>query len=124
MEETSFAEEISREAYSFAYLDKLRRLIEKETDTPIAVLLDRFFTCPHLATGDSRQIAGALWQELDEIREPVALIGDWMEKQDEETLNKLIHPLSEAGLVDRPVSEEEALRELDALSLEEFLELL
>ena len=124
MEETSFAEEISMEVYGFAYLEKIQRLIEKEIHTPVAVLLDRYFASPHLATGDSRQIAGALWEELDEIKSPVALVEGWLEKRDEESLKKMIYPVSEEGLVDQSVSEEEQRKELEDLSLEEFLELL
>lgn len=124
MEESSFAEEISKEAYSFAYLEKLRQLIEKEIHMPIAVLLDRYFASPHLATGDSRQIAAALWEELDEIKSPVVLVEGWLEKRDEESLKKMIYPFSEEELVDQPVSEEEQLKELEDLSLEEFLGLL
>ena len=124
MEETSFAEEISREAYGSAYLEKLQQLIEKEIHTPVAVLLDRYFASPHLATGDSRQIAGALWQELEEIKGPVELVEGWLEKRDEESVKKMIYPLSEEGLVDQPVSEEKQRKELEALSLEEFLGLL
>jgi hypothetical protein len=124
MEETSFAEEISREAYGSAYLEKLQQLIEKEIHTPVAFLLDKYFASPHLATGNSRQIAGALWQELDEIKGPVELVEGWLEKRDEESVEKMIYPLSEEGLVDQPVSEEEQRKELEDLSLEEFLELL
>jgi hypothetical protein len=105
-------------------LKKLQRLIEKEIHTPVAVLLDRYFASPHLATGDSRQIARALWQELDEIKEPVALVEGWLEKGDEESVKKMIYPVSEEGLVDQHVSEEDQLKELENLSLEEFLELL
>ena len=124
IEETSFAEEISGEAYGSAYLEKLQQLIEKEIHTPVAVLLDRYFASPHLATGDSRQIAGALWQELDEIKNPVALVEGWLEKRDKESLKKMIYPFSEEGFVDQPVSEEEQRKELEDLSLEGFLELL
>ena len=124
IEETSFAEEISRAAYASAYLEKLQRLIEKEIHIPVAALLDRYFASPHLATGDSRQIAGALWQELDEIKDPVALVEGWLEKRDEESVKKMIYPVSEEGLVDQLVSEEEQHKELEDLSLEEFLELL
>ena len=124
IEETSFSEEISREAYAFAYLEKLQRLLEKEIHTPIAVLLDRYFASPHLATGDSRQIARALWQELDEIRDPVTLVEGWLEKRDEESVKKMVDPVSEEGLVDQPVSEEVQRKELEDLTLEEFLELL
>ena len=124
MEETSFAEEISKEAYAFAYLEKLGRLIEKEIHTPVAVLLDRYFSSPHLAAGDSRQMARALWEELDEIRDPVVLVEGWLEKRDEASVKKMIHPVTEEELVDQPVSEEEQRKELEDLSLEEFLELL
>ena len=124
LEETSFAEKISKESYAFAYLEKLRRLIEKEIHTPVAVLLDRYFASPHLASGDSRQIARALWEELDEIKDPVTLVEGWLEKRDEESVKKMIFPVSEEGLVDQPVSEEEQRKELEDLSLEEFLELL
>jgi hypothetical protein len=124
IEETSFSEEISREAYTSAYLEKLRRLIEKEIHTPIAVLLDRYFASPQLATGDSRQIAHALWQELDEIKDPVTLVEGWLEKRDEESIKKMIDSVSEEGLVDQTINEEEQRMELENLSLEEFLELL
>jgi len=124
VKKTSFAEEISGEAYGSAYLEKLQHLIEKEIYTPVAVLLDRYFASPQLATGNSRQIAGALWQELDEIKSPVALVEGWLEKRDEESVKKMIRPFSEKGLADQSVSEEEQLRELEDLSLEEFLELL
>ena len=124
IEETSFKGEISREAYAFSYLEKLQRLIEKEIHTPIAVLLDRYFASPNLATGDSRQIARALWRELDEIKAPVALVEGWLEKRDEESVKKMIDSVSGKGLVDRPVSEEEERKELEDLSLEGFLALL
>jgi hypothetical protein len=124
LEEASFAEEISKDVYGFAYLEKLQRLIQKEIHIPIAVLLDRYFASPHLATGNSRQIASALWQELDEIRSPVALVGDWLEKRNEVSVNMMIQPVLKEGIVDQPVNKEEQHRELQNLSLEEFLELL
>lgn len=124
IEETSFEGEISREAYAFAYLEKLQRLIEKEIHTPVAVLLDRYFASPNLATGDSRRIARALWRELDEIKAPVTLVECWLEKRDEESVKKMIDSVSEEGLVNQPVSEEEERKELEDLSLEGFLELL
>ena len=124
IEENSSEGEISREAYAFAYLEKLQRLIEKEIHTPVAVLLDRYFASPNLATGDSRQIARALWQELDEIKAPVALVEGWLEKRDEESVKRMIDSVSDEGLVDQPVSEEEERKELEGLSLEKFLGLL
>lgn len=124
LEEASFEEEISKETYGSAYLEKLQQLIETEINTPIAVLLDRFFSSPHLSAGDSRQIVVALWEELDEIKSPVALVGDWLEKRDEGALNRMIHPVSKEELVDQPISEEEQVKELEELSFEDFLELL
>ena len=124
IEEANFSEEISKEVYAFAYLEKLQLLIEKEIHTPVAVLLDRFFASPHLATCDSRQIARALWQELDEIKDPVSLVEGWLQNRDEESVKNMLYSVSEEGLVDQPVSEEEQYKELENLSLEEFLELL
>ncbi len=115
---------MSEEVYRFAYLGKLERLIEKEIHTPIAVLLDRFFTAPHLAAGNPMQITEAMWRELEEIRRPVQLVTEWLEKQDEETLNKLVHPVAQKELDKPPVSEAEQNNELEELSLGEFLELL
>ena len=115
---------ISGDAYRFAYLEKLERLIEKEINIPVAVILDRFFTAPHLAAGNPRQIAEALWRELEEVRMPVQQVTQWLEKQDEESRDNLIHPVAQKALENSPVSEAEQNRELEELSLEEFLELL
>jgi hypothetical protein len=116
--------EMSEELYRFAYLGKLERLIEKVIHTPVAVLLDRFFTAPHLAAGNPMQITEAMWRELEEIRRPVHLVADWLEKQDEDTLNKLVHPIAKQDLDHERMSEAEQKKELEELSLEEFLELL
>ena len=124
VKETSFAGKISGEAYRLAYLEKLHQLIEKEVSTPIAVIFDRFFTAPHLAAGNPRQIAEAIWRELDEIRRPVLLVSEWLEKQDEETVSRMIHPIAKEELVNQSVSEAEEQKELEELSLEEFLGLL
>ena len=119
----SFAQ-MSEEVYRLAYLGKLERLIEKEIHTPVAVLLDRFFTAPHLAAGNPMQITEAMWRELEEIRWPGQLVTEWLEKQDEESLNRLIYPVAKKELGNQPVSEAEEKKELEELSLEEFLELL
>lgn len=118
----SLTGQMSGEVYRIAYLDKLERLIEKEIHTPVAVILDRFFTAPHLAAGNPMQIAEAMWRELEEIRRPVLFVSAWLEKRDEETLSKLIQPAAEKELDNQPVSEAEEKRELEELSLEEFLE--
>jgi hypothetical protein len=115
-------ERMSAEVYRLAYLGKLERLIEKEILTPVAVTLDRFFAAPHLAAGSPMQIAEAMWRELEEIRRPVQLVTEWIEKQDEETLNKLIYPFTKQDLEHKPTSEAEQMKELEELSLEEFLQ--
>jgi hypothetical protein len=118
----SLTGQMSGEVYRVAYLDKLERLIEKEVHTPVAVILDRFFAAPHLAAGNPMQITEAMWRELEEIRRPVLLVSKWLEKQDDETLNKLIQPVAEKEPDNQPVREAEEKKELEELSLEEFLE--
>ena len=113
---------ISKEAYEAGYLEKLTSLIEKEIDTPLAVLLDRFFSAPHLASGEPRQIAEAMWLELEEIRRPVFLVGEWLEHQDEESLRRMIHPYTLEDLKKERIDGDP--RALDALDLEAFLEML
>ncbi|KPK22770.1 MAG: hypothetical protein AMK69_19150 [Nitrospira bacterium SG8_3] len=115
--------QMSGEAYRLAYLGKLERLIEKEIHTPVAVILDRFFTAPHLAAGNPMQITEAMRRELEEIRRPVQIVTEWIENEDEETLNRLIYPFTKQDLEHQPISEAEQKKELEELSLEEFLEL-
>lgn len=116
--------EISGEIYEAAYLEKLHRLIEKQINTPIPVILDRFYTAPHLGSGNPRQVAEAMWRDLDEVKEPALLVSRWIEKQDEESLAKMIYPGSKGDLGDHPKSDKSVERELREMSLEEFLELL
>lgn len=120
----SLVGQMSGELYRLAYLGKLERLIEKEIHTPVAVILDRFFTAPHLAAGNPMQITEAMWHELEEIRRPAQRVTEWLEKQDEETLNRFIYPFTRQDLDDQPISEAEQKKELEELTLEEFLELL
>lgn len=120
----SLTGQMSGEVYRLAYLGKLERLIEKEIHTPVAVILDRFFTAPHLAAGNPMQITEAMWRELEEIRKPVQIVTEWIEKEDEETLNRLIYPFTKQDLEHQPINEAEQKKELEGLSLEEFLELL
>lgn len=112
------------EVYRLAYLGKLERLVEKEIHTPVAVILDRFFAAPHLAAGNPMQITEAIWRELEEIRRPVQLVTEWLEKQEEETLNRLIYPFTKQDLAHQPISEAAQEKEMEGLSLEGFLELL
>ena len=55
VKEPLFQGEMSGGLYELAYAEKLERLIEKELDIPLPVLLDRFFAAPHLASGNPRQ---------------------------------------------------------------------
>jgi hypothetical protein len=120
----SLTGQMSKEIYRVAYLGKLENLVEKEIHTPAAVILDKFFAAPHLAAGNPMQIAEAIWRELEEIRRPAELVTEWIERQDEETLNRLIYPFTKQDLGHQPISEAEQKKELEELSLEEFLELL
>jgi hypothetical protein len=116
--------DVDRETYQGAYLLKLQQLIAKEIFIPIAVLLDRYFTAPHLASGNSVEIALAMWEELEEIRWPAMAVGDWIENPSEEVLAKMFHPKALGKLTEPPPDVEQFRRELEALTLEEFLDLL
>ncbi len=110
--------------YRSAYIKKLEGLIEKETRTPLPVILDRFFSSAHLASGNPRQIAQAMYRELDEIQNPARLMTEWLERQDDESLAKVMAlPVTEPS-TEGPVSEEALAKELEDLSLEGFLVLL
>jgi len=115
---------LNRHIYESAYLRKLQFLIENEMYVPIAVILDRFFVAPHLASGETRDVITNMWEELEEIRQPVERIQQWFEKPDEKTLQLLIQPGTLENLENTPISDEEALKEQNALTLEEFLDLL
>ena len=116
--------EMSAALYETAYKQKLMRLIEKEVYTPLSVILDRYFTAPHLAAGDPKQVADALWEELEEIRNPVQSVKEWLENIDDESLLRMIHPRSLNDLKDETVGNEQLRRELDDISLEDFLKML
>ena len=110
--------------YEMAYRHKLQQLIQREVYTPLSVILDRYFVAPHLAAGDPKQVADALWEELEEIRMPVQSVTQWLENMDDESLLKMIHPLAVNDLKDERVGDEQLKQELDELSLEDFLEML
>jgi hypothetical protein len=110
--------------YRMAYLEKLRRLIEKEVYTPVAVILDRFFTAPHLASGSPEEIALRMWEELEEVRTPVTLVEEWLKSPTEANLARLIRPKSKEDLTEPSVAEPQLKKELQELTLEEFLGLL
>ncbi len=115
---------LNKNLYESAYLQKLMFLIEKEVYVPIAVILDRFFVAPHLASGETRDIITNMWEELEEIRQPVEKMTEWFDKPDEKTLQLLVQPGTMESLEGTPISDEDALEEQRALTLEEFLDLL
>ena len=105
-------------------MEKLEHLISEELETPIPVILDRVFSAPHLASGEPAEIAERLWEDVEEIRKPVRHVGAWLEKRDEESLRKMIHPLQAGALEQGSVDRDLLQKELEALSLEDFLEML
>ena len=115
---------VTEHIYKSAYLQKLSYLLEKEVHVPIAAILDRFFVAPHLASGESRDMANNMWEELEEIRQPVEEVTQWLKEPDEKTLQSLVQPDTMENLEKQPVNGETALEEQRALELEEFLELL
>jgi hypothetical protein len=119
-----FKGEMSEGLYEFAYVEKLERLIEKALDVPLPVLLDRFFNAPQLASGDPRQIAAALYRELDEIKRPVALVRNWLESRDDQSLVELIAPKCVKDLDREPAEDAQVETELEALTFEEFIGML
>jgi hypothetical protein len=115
---------VSGPIYESAYLQKLQFLLEKEVHVPIAVIFDRFFVAPHLASGEPRDMVVRMWEELEEIRRPVERVTEWLEEPNEESLRLLIQPGVMEKLESAPISAEEAQEELRALDLEDFLALL
>jgi hypothetical protein len=115
---------VTEHIYEVAYMKKLSYLLENEVNIPIAVILDRFFVAPNLASGESRDIANNMWGELEEIRRPVEQVTQWLKKPDEKTLRLLLQPGAVETLERQSVSEETALEELRSLNLEDFLALL
>jgi hypothetical protein len=116
--------DMSAALYEIAYRQKLQHLIQREVYIPLSVILDKYFVAPHLAAGDPKRVADALWEELEEIRMPVQSVTQWLDNMDDESLLKMIHPLSINDLKDKRASDEELKQELNELSLEDFLEML
>ena len=119
-----FKGEMSGRLYESVYVGKLERLTDKVPDTPLPAILDRFFSAPHLASGNPQQIAEAMYRELDEIKRPVVLVRNWLERRDEQSLAELITPKSLKDLGRESAEDAQIEKELEALSLEEFLEML
>lgn len=117
-------EKISAGLYEMTYKQKLQRLIEREEFTPLPVILDRFFMTPQLASGDAKQISDALWNEIEEIRNPALFVQGWLEHENEENLAKMIHPLTAPDLQKDETNEEDLKKELCTITLEDFFEML
>jgi hypothetical protein len=117
-------EEMSPALYEMAYRQKLQWLIEKEVHTPLSIILDRFFVAPHLASGNPKQVADALWEELDEIVAPVTRVSEWLQNEDDMCLLKMIHPKTKIDLKGEMVSDNQLREELNGISLEDFFEVL
>ena len=101
--------QINGEIYKAAYLKKIQRLIEREVQPPLAVILDQYFTAPYLASGNPRQIAQAMWETLDEIRKPAVLMNAWLENPTESRLENLLGLASKGNLSDQTADETESL---------------
>jgi len=110
--------------YEMAYRQKLQRLIEKEAHTPLSVILDHFFAAPHLASGNTKQAADALWTELDEIKAPVTWVTAWLHDKSDASLLKMMHPKTMDQLNGDMLSDDQLKEELIRMSLEDFLECL
>jgi hypothetical protein len=110
--------------YELAYVEKLVKLIDKVLDVPLPVIFDRLFSAPHLASGNSRQIAEAMYRELEEVQRPVALMRAWLERGDDQSLGDLMAPKCIEDLGREPAEDAQVERELETLSLEDFLKLL
>jgi len=118
------AHTIDATLYKAAYLHKLEMLIEREKDTPLAVILDRFFTAPHLASGNPKDIAVSMWEELDEVRAPLEHIRDWLNHGDETSFGKTADLKKKEDPGTSPAGPPDMSKELEALTLEDFLSLL
>ncbi|MBW1680979.1 MAG: hypothetical protein JRJ35_04210 [Deltaproteobacteria bacterium] len=118
------APEVDGPLYLEAYARKLESLIEKESEASRAILLDRFFTAAHLAGGSPATIAQAMWRELDEVRAPAELVIRWMDHPDEACLSELLGSRAKAKIGDEPGEVSIMERELEDLTLAEFLDLL
>jgi hypothetical protein len=115
--------QMNSKIFERAYLQKLCSLIEKEKDKPLAVILDQFFSSPHLASGNPGEIASNMWNELEEIREPAERIRQLLESP-EGKFNGLGPPERKEKPYKRAIEDSELSEELENMSLEEFLSLL
>lgn len=115
---------MSGSIYELAFQQKLQDLIEKEIYVPLPVILDRYFNSPHLAAGTAKEVADALFQELDEISGPVERMRAWLENPNPDNLERLMHPKTPGGSPAGAPGDAALKQELASLTLEEFFDLL
>jgi hypothetical protein len=118
------SENIDGDVFERAYLQKLRSLIEKQTEKPLAVILDQFFAAAHLASGDPGEIALNIWNELDEIREPAERVRQWFTRPEGEGISLLTKDVSQESPFGSSMNDSQLSEKLENLTLEEFLSLL
>lgn len=123
VDESTASSSMTKELYQTAYLEKLQRLIANEVYTPLAVILDRFFNTPHLASGSPKQVTFAMWDELEEIKQPIDTVKAWLDNPDDEHTAGLIQAGPEEEIGEVP-NDEQIKAELDQMDLEKFLDLL
>jgi hypothetical protein len=78
------AGDVTPGVYTMAFLEKLRRMIAREENASLAMMLDMHFAAAHLAGGSPKEIARALWEELEEVRAPGDLITSWLKGEVED----------------------------------------
>lgn len=120
--EDSIPDSITPMQYRRGYIYKIKYLIEKGDEEPLPVLLDRFFTAPHLAGGSPEEVAVSLWEELDEIRHPAILIERWLESRDQAIVMDIMKPFSKDEFNEIPPDNESIMDEFKSLRIEEFFE--
>lgn len=110
--------------YAIAYRQKLHRLISEEKYEPLPVIFARFFGVPQLATGTALDMTEALLEELDEVRNPMTWVQNWLTHKDAEYLAYLTPPGDLSDLRDGTVDDEQFRKELEKLTLAAFFEML
>ncbi|MFC1883372.1 hypothetical protein ACFL2O_01255 [Thermodesulfobacteriota bacterium] len=118
------SEGVDGDIFETAYLQKLRSLLEKQTEKPMAVIFDQFFTAPHLASGNPGEMASNMWNELEEIREPAERIRKWFTRSEGDGISILATNISKEAPIEFPMDDSQLSKELERLTLEEFLSLL
>lgn len=111
--------------YIAAYIEKIAALAAKEDHPWTAVLLDQYLKAAYLAYDDPRQTAQALWSQIEEIRRPAERVAEWLQNPNEATRKALFEAIGpEREDASQPISSADFAAEIEALTLERFLELL